>query len=207
MSDRSAERAFTVLELLVVLVVLMLLVAMLFPAFSGRSSPSWIMRCVNNQKQLALAATLYSLDHSDNFPNMDNTVGNDGPTAFSLITKFTGNPTNIFICPAVAKEREKTRRWHQRRFAPQITLAFFASNGNDYAYYDGLIATTNLNAFMGDRFAWTNRSSGLKGLNHPSGLANVAFTDGHVELARSNVCVGTNLTPPWSAVQDPLPLP
>jgi prepilin-type processing-associated H-X9-DG protein len=44
-------------------------------------------------------------------------------------------------------------------------------------------------------------------LNHPGGRINTAFVDGHGESVRSNVVLGANFDPPWSAVQDPLRRP
>ncbi|MDB6112393.1 MAG: hypothetical protein JWR69_4143, partial [Pedosphaera sp.] len=112
------------------------------------------------------------------------------------------------ICPEVANRREKERAWFGKRFVPSLDRAFFQSNGNDYAFYDGLSNNTATNILLAERFAWTNRNMVNPNLlNHPNGAVNLAFSDGHAELAKRDRVIGTNLTPTWSALQDPIRRP
>ncbi len=55
--------AFTLVELLVVIAVIGILAAMLLPVLSGAKARAQAAFCLNNQKQLMLAATLYMNDN------------------------------------------------------------------------------------------------------------------------------------------------
>jgi type II secretory pathway pseudopilin PulG len=209
MSTRNRERGFTLIELLLLIAILCALGGLLLPMFTG-SDRSPTTACLQNLKQIALGSALYAEDNTkdtNQFPNLDQPPGNDGPVALSLLTNYIRD-TNTFICPWVAKKREANRPWYRDKFIPVLNRAFFQSNGNDYAYYDGLKLGSNTFVLAADRFAWTNRSNVVaKLLNHPNPRVCVAFSDGHAEQAKPTSVIGTNYLPAWSAVQDPLRRP
>src|SRR5437667_8169969 len=61
-------RAFTLIELIVVVAIIGILAAMLLRALSRSKAQAYEAKCINNLKQLGTAIQMYADDHGDRLP-------------------------------------------------------------------------------------------------------------------------------------------
>jgi prepilin-type N-terminal cleavage/methylation domain-containing protein len=112
---RRRNKAFTLIELLVVIAIIAILAAMLLPALASAKKKALGIACINNLKELTLAAHLYAGDNQDAIPVNDTVAdawvtgdvsgrtGTDGITnvanlAAGVLWPYNKSP-GIYRCP------------------------------------------------------------------------------------------------------------
>src|SRR6476646_4974417 len=64
----TRSRGFTLIELLVVISIIAILASILFPVFAQAREKARAAACLSNQKQIAMAFSMYSQDYDEVYP-------------------------------------------------------------------------------------------------------------------------------------------
>lgn len=198
------RRAFTLVEVLVVIAIIAVLVGLLLPTMRGARERARSVACLSNLRQLAVAAHSYSAQHRGSYPparwgadswDFSIIAGKAVPGLLwrgqvdmriqqcpsfegksnTLFDPFTGyNYNTSYIGHGQGESIEAPAKVTQVR-QPERTALF-----GDGQFYNGA------NKFMrapfphaGDQ-STTTRAAGTQGFRH-HGATNVAFCDGHAE--------------------------
>jgi len=156
---RNPNRAFTLVELIVVLAVIGILAASLLPALARGKSQTQRLSCSNNLKQVALAFRTWAIDHDGNTPmslpsasggNADIDVGTRVVTATQIASRGVSKifltlsnqltTPKILFCPA---EYESSVRQQPATFAginTSGTNVVLYTNDLNMSYFIGVDA-------------------------------------------------------------------
>ncbi len=198
---RNNQRAFTIVELLVIMGIIALLVSMMVPSVMKGKEQAKQTACINNLKQIGLAFTTFSHEHEHRPPTgvsiSDGGVMEYyfGPTApanlewrdqlrvFTAISNELVLP-KILACPAEAKLRPATSfmemQWANVSYWPCISMEEQLSDPSLFWAADGITKGT----FEAWQRGAQRTSDHVKNIEisipHGSDHATVVYRDGHV---------------------------
>ena len=105
----NCRRAFTLVELLVVITIIAILAAMLLPALSRAKQKAWTISCNSNLHQIGLGMKMFADDNNELYPESGTSIywgaidvappiGSGKASWMEQIFPYIGN-TNVYRCP------------------------------------------------------------------------------------------------------------
>lgn len=119
--QRSTHRAFTLMELMVVIAIVAVLIGIALPTYERGIAMSDKTGCTSNLRQIGFAITTYAADHGGSLPVMGSnrmlaTSKINNGESVTILSEYLGLPTptvtpvisQTFICPAWRRHWNKT---------------------------------------------------------------------------------------------------
>jgi prepilin-type N-terminal cleavage/methylation domain-containing protein/prepilin-type processing-associated H-X9-DG protein len=192
--DRN--RAFTLVELLVVIGIIALLISILLPALNKARAQAQRTACLSNLRQLGVGMRMYANDHADRLPNANpaNTVNDWTATNRVLVALYERyvKGAKAFHCPSDEDAVPTT-----------IATADYVQPNSARVSYDYFSPYwrpeygPKITKIPEAPLAWdlSGANTTVKNKNHDQG-GNVVFADGHAAWLQASAWDGPNWPSP-----------
>jgi prepilin-type N-terminal cleavage/methylation domain-containing protein/prepilin-type processing-associated H-X9-DG protein len=166
------HRGFTLIELLVVIAIIAILAAILFPVFAKAREKARQTSCMNNVRQIMIAASMYIQDH-------DEMVFPAGKMAWATYLKAYNEPS-LYDCPSLTgRGTNDAPEYGFNRYLMGMALG-------DIPDPAGMVTIADIPTFQADQlnppYCITQFDDEVNVDGRHNSSANVACLDGHIEM-------------------------
>ncbi|MFH0878228.1 MAG: prepilin-type N-terminal cleavage/methylation domain-containing protein [Lentisphaerota bacterium] len=213
------SRAFTLIELLIVIAIIAILAALLVPAVGKGKARAFRSTCVSNLKQVAVYITAYADDHNGSvflYTGQQTTPPKTWASVLRPASDTTPASSSVFVCPAYYPQKfadwfrtygiRKDPPVEYTRTDPSTTETFLLlSRIQAPADYLLVADTTSLgrgNIVGQQYFEFSVANVNEVHARHDE-MANGLFADGHVESCNRQRLEGLGITALYSVDTEP----
>jgi prepilin-type N-terminal cleavage/methylation domain-containing protein/prepilin-type processing-associated H-X9-DG protein len=178
------QRAFTLIEMMVVVAIMSILTALLMPAVSHTRETARTMQCMSNLRQFGQAVHLYAGDNEQHIPMITNQF-----QQFTVFLPYIPDSSGVYHCPSVRQDSGLSGA----SYGGYNTGTGVNFRYTDYTFNDFSLTTGGSLAKFRDfslivimlEYDWAPPRHNIR--------KNVLFLDGHVE---NRIMIGTQFDKP-----------